>query len=290
MRRAPSSTTPAHRALCVCVCPHGTPGVIEDLHHLWWDCPAWSGIRSVNPAVMAEDRRTWPPCFLLCGVMVLSVDGDADRRMHLAKGVQRLMAEILLKHDSVARLATPDVQHGDSVQPPVDFPWGWDPPDALALLGMSPPLRWRYGRALFFAFVDYLGRLQWPQGQPSHGITFVELAVDFEVVTGMNLPAAPRRGGGRVVPPIADRAQAVAAMLKALAIHAAPALIHGGERSPSVRSLQLLGLPPSFGLAARPVLLGGAASEDVLRQLARVPRQPSTVPRARRGHPAWDQA
>ena len=278
------------------VCPHCSTGATEDLHHLWWDCSAWAQIRSAHPGVMAEDRQSWPPCFVLCGVMVHSIDRDAQRRLYLAQSVQRLMAEILLLHDSVARLAIPDITSGDSLQPPVDFLCRWDPPGARtcyapALLGLVPPPRWRHGRAMFFAFTDYLRQLQWPQGQPTHGVTFVELAIDFEIVAGMNLPAAPRRGGGRVVPPVADRAHAVAAMLKTLASYVAPTIIHGGSRSPSIRSLQLLGLPPSFGLTARSVLLGGTATEDVLRQLARVPRQPSVGhPRARQGHPAWDRA
>ena len=43
--------------------------------------------------------------------------------------------------------------------------------------------------------VHCLGSLQWPVAV-SMGITFVELAMDFEVFMGLSLPVVPRRGPG----------------------------------------------------------------------------------------------
>ena len=96
------------------------------------------------------------------GSGVFSVEANADRRLHLAQAVQRLMAEILLAHDSSARFATAD-SRGDSEQ---NFPWRLNPPGAracyaAAINGLAPSPRWRYGRVLLLAFTHYLCRLQW---------------------------------------------------------------------------------------------------------------------------------
>ena len=71
------------------------------------------------------------------------------------------------------------------------------------------------------------GRYHLTAGQEvraSFNITFVELAIDFEIYTGLHRPAAKRRAPGAV----ADRAQAFSDMLAKVSAHAAPNLIYGG--------------------------------------------------------------
>ena len=269
------------------LCPHCSAGVTEDLEHMWWGCAAWDGIRSSHPAAMADDRLTWPPCLALCGIMVNTVRADAVERKTLAMSVQWFMAQILQTRYRPSDLGPSLPRHPSH---PEDFPWGWNPPGcrisyAAAFKGLAPPKRWRYGKMLFTALNDYLSRLEWPLWMPTRGITFVELAMDFEVATGVSLPAAPRRdAGAQASPPVADRAQAFAAMLKALDTHAAPRPLHGGSRTPRARSLQPLGLTPTMGLTERPVLVGGSATEAVLRQLGTVAHRNTSVPH---GHHAW---
>eukprot|EP00665_Eupelagonemidae_sp_cell47_P007270 gene7270-5599_t len=63
----------------------------------------------------------------------------------------------------------------------------------------SPKGLWfPYGATLFKALMWWLGKLQWPRADSpcaSDGITFAELALDFEVSTGINLPPTQRALG-----------------------------------------------------------------------------------------------
>ncbi len=84
------------------------------------------------------------------------------------------------------------------------YPFGWDPPgprDAIVLRGRdritacSGATGYGFGQRTFDVLGQYLSELRWPpEGAPGGeaGITWVELAVDYEVATGHDLPPALR--------------------------------------------------------------------------------------------------
>lgn len=62
-------------------CRYCDPGEVEDHHHLWWRCPAWSRIRQMRSLA----SQNVPPCVAVCGLIPenlhpdkQSVDADAD--------------------------------------------------------------------------------------------------------------------------------------------------------------------------------------------------------------------
>jgi len=42
---------------------------VESVHHLFWECPAWSSVRAGHPVATASWRPDWPACFSCCGVL-----------------------------------------------------------------------------------------------------------------------------------------------------------------------------------------------------------------------------
>ena len=96
----------------------------------------------------------------------------------------------------------------------------------------------------------------------------MELALDFEIYSGLTLPAAKRRAPG-TVPTLVDRAKALSDMLTSLTAYASPQILHGGERKTRVYSLARLGVHCAAGLSRRPILLIGAETEQVVEQISR---------------------
>eukprot|EP00665_Eupelagonemidae_sp_cell47_P009007 gene9007-6235_t len=102
------------------------------------------------------------------------------------------------------------------------YPWGWSPPPPHHVAAptlrdrdrfggkvtrRNPGVGWKnhgrtthwtpkgmwfpYGATMFKALMWWLGQLKWPRADAPHasdGITFAELAIDFEVSTGVDLP------------------------------------------------------------------------------------------------------
>ena len=55
------------------VCPYCESGQVEDLHHLWWSCPAWSTTRRATfndypNDVDAMGFNNWAQCTITCGI------------------------------------------------------------------------------------------------------------------------------------------------------------------------------------------------------------------------------
>ena len=59
----------------------------------------------------------------------------------------------------------------------------------------SRALRFCFGELLYDAMKWYLSRLTWPDvpDNVTHGITWLEMAMDFELSTSLLLPAAAKR-------------------------------------------------------------------------------------------------
>ena len=94
------------------------------------------------------------------------------------------------------------------VPPRSMYPWGWDPPgkrervtvpwkgeESAARRSLGPAWM-RFGKERLRAGARYLSSLQWPpEGSVGGdlGVTFAELAMDFELASGHDLPAAERQ-------------------------------------------------------------------------------------------------
>ena len=99
----------------------------------------------------------------------------------------------------------------------------------------------------------------------------VKLAIDFEIYTGLNLPAAKRHAPG-VVPPLAYRAQAFSDMAKV----SAPNVIYGGVRKTLVYTLGPLGVNCRGALSgAHPPGRDGDRARAALAVDLRPPGSPS---------------
>ncbi|KAJ9446314.1 Ribonuclease HI [Diplonema papillatum] len=68
--------------------------------------------------------------------------------------------------------------------------------------------QWKHGGELWNAMHWWLNRLRWAHVESEHTVTFVELAIDFEVTTGVRLPEVANR---RIQPPTASAAKATTA-------------------------------------------------------------------------------
>ena len=214
----------------------------------------------------------------------MDFDLPPAERLALAGRVQHMMADILLARDAVrcGRITTASPPGDPMVS--AGYPWGWDPPGprlsyAAVLNSVAIPRRWPHGNDLFQAFTTYLGDLKWPLEASSRGITYIELAVDFELAMGVDLPCAPRHRGLSAPVPIGDRSFAFSNILRHVTEHLGT-LPHAGRSTRKIRSLAPFGLPVGAGLPARPILLAGSATEAVLRQH----RSPSHLPRPATPH------
>ncbi|KAJ9455519.1 hypothetical protein DIPPA_10929 [Diplonema papillatum] len=89
------------------------------------------------------------------------------------------------------------------------YPWGWKTPSPRRV---SMPVieaeaiaqQWKHGSQLWKAVHWWIRRLRWAHIGSEHTVTFVELAVDFELTTGVLLPEATNR---RIQPPTASGAK-----------------------------------------------------------------------------------
>ena len=117
---------------------------------------------------------------------------------------------------------------------PPGYPWGWNPPgicDHFAVdLPAQPLPHTMYGVCKplhYIALCSYLHYLEWPRLGPTEesratfNATFAELAIVFELFSGLDLPATKRRAPDTVAP-LVDRAQAFSSMLALATKYAAP--------------------------------------------------------------------
>eukprot|EP00973_Karenia_brevis_P012822 1741401-Karenia_brevis.AAC.1 len=57
------------------LCPFCGNGSIEDIEHLWWQCPAWDNIRRQYFDPAFSSYASWPICFRRCGIVPNSHEG-----------------------------------------------------------------------------------------------------------------------------------------------------------------------------------------------------------------------
>jgi ribonuclease HI/exonuclease III len=173
-----------------------------DLRHLWWDCPEYAHIRELehNAEVSAADRSNWPPCLLNMGIMTRGLMPSSFDRRDLAAKVQRLMLDIQLDRINATQLA-PDAPWTRQLLSDGDYPWDWQPDAAeqCALAPMPETLPNSDG-GLLRAVREYFRRLEWAHEQERYAVSFLELAIDFEVSSGYSFPRITRPAVGGPAP------------------------------------------------------------------------------------------
>ena len=117
---------------------------------------------------------------------------------------------------------------------PPGYPWGWNPPGIYDHFTVDLPAKpfphtmYNVCKPLhYIALCSYLHYLEWPRLGPTEesratfNATFAELAIDFELFSGLDLPATKRRAPDTVTP-LVDRAQDFSSMLDLATKYAAP--------------------------------------------------------------------
>ena len=99
-------------------CPHCAHGdVVADVEHLWWDCAAWDSVRAQHPDAIIARRTDWPPCLLLCGIVLLDTYPTLEERRQTASAVQHMYAAIVSADRAGKRPASDNRVHEDWAVP-----------------------------------------------------------------------------------------------------------------------------------------------------------------------------
>ncbi|KAJ9470356.1 Mitogen-activated protein kinase kinase kinase 2 [Diplonema papillatum] len=229
-------------------------GVQDTADHLWWECPAYDEIRG-RPCfaeLLRADRARWPPCTRVHGVIVEGM------RVEVA-ALHRLMAAVYTARVEAERRRLSAVQpmhpwHAAAPLPAVQHVFNFD------RLPDEPP-RWPYGGRAMRALKGWLSALRWTNAGE---VSCVELAVDFEVHTGVDVPAPPgiRRLAAN------QRGKTLWTMLSTLCRLCQDLQLPSplpAERKVRVGSMRTLGAPMLWGgLTPRPRFAGGEETHGVL--------------------------
>ncbi|KAJ9450665.1 Phosphatidylserine decarboxylase proenzyme [Diplonema papillatum] len=224
-------------------CKHCGSGVTENEQHIYWDCDAYSHIRrrEAHAGLMAANRTEWPRCTLEHGVVV-------PENAHLSRRLQEMMAEILAERAGleargwVARNPTTPWSRADAM-PAEKF----DHPFAR----IAPAWTWErnktWGLPTFYALVAWLSDMQWTEsGQAS----MLELAIDFELFSGLSMPLHGNAPKG-----VRERGNVLRCMMSALDKLAAQQGLGScmrGERVCPTTSLSFMGISGISGVRPRP--------------------------------------
>ena len=229
---------------------------------------------------------------------------DLKRNKARAQQVQLMMVDIsdaaLAREGQCAGGGPPPPPPGGAGRPGgrVDepeepsYPWGWSPEgerEQVEMPAMAPPSRWHgatfiWGPRLWELLRKYVASLQWPPEDArggEAGVSYLELALDFEVAMGCELPF-PKPGAtgpasfvfagdpgvdGRSPASAAERARLFGDAWRCLERRVQRQL-HPGRKDKHTKGLRPLGhWPPLSGFSRRPVLLGGEATERALQGL-----------------------
>ncbi|KAJ9441972.1 Retrovirus-related Pol polyprotein from type-2 retrotransposable element R2DM [Diplonema papillatum] len=173
-------------------------GVPEDEQHMWWDCVKWSDVRGAYPNVLAR-RPEMKPCMALCGVMPKDAMGlDFDECRELAAGMQLMCVEILLGRQRADGILEQDCRRKELKVS--TYPWGWEPqrPTASQTInvdGARPDRNaWKGTHEMLLALAEWCSTKRWSETGKEASISYFELAVDFELHSGLTLtPAGTQR-------------------------------------------------------------------------------------------------
>ncbi|KAJ9440509.1 hypothetical protein DIPPA_32170 [Diplonema papillatum] len=224
-------------------CKHCGSGDTEDEKHVFWDCGAYSHIRrrEAHAELMAANRADWPRCTLEHGVVV-------PENAHFSRRLQEMMAEILAERAGleargwVARNPTTPWSRADAMPAEkLDHPfariapaWAWERNKA-------------WGLPTFYALVAWLSDMEWTEnGQAS----MLELAIDFELFSGLSIPLHENAPKG-----VRERGNVLRCMISALdklATQQGLGSCERGERVCPTTSLSFMGITGISGVRPRP--------------------------------------
>ena len=176
-----------------CTCGHDH----QDTNHFFWSCGELRELQCKHNCLFSL-RSTcgpWPSCLELCGLVPTNLVVPGFTRTQVAALVQSYLLDVVRRS---WELGWPKDEHSDS---PV--------PDALhkpivpfvLKLPESPPKL----SATIFPWPDafcndllvFLKTLVWPKDPTNHGVSWAELAVNFEIVIGKALPRNPEKRRAR---------------------------------------------------------------------------------------------
>ena len=278
----------------------------------------------------------WPACLQCDGVMPVLPEEDAQgyldlwyektnvaswsspARRQLAQQVQLLMLDI--SQASMTEVKTWDkggpAQGG--LQAAIDYPWETacaEPGDGdvvqlrdIAAIDLS---KFRWGLRLAHRLWQYLRGLRWPQQGRGSPVTWLELALDFEVSSGTLLPCLkPSTGAGRSrayvypedveaalleLPTLGKRAELFAAAVRSLSQILQVDVVLAADCI-NINVMRALGVHRSLaGITNRPRFAGGEGTALALRTLAasadNAPSAKASLTEARPGlRSTWIQA
>ena len=99
-------------------------------------------------------------------------------------------------------------------------------------------------------------------------VTYIELTLDFEVFTGLDLQLPTTRNRVASASPLAERSLAFCNILRVLVPHTAPQRLFPGERIKCCNSLAALGISRTAGISRRPLFLGGVEIDRLILSLS----------------------
>ena len=249
------------------LCPHCMMEAAADGgYHLWFECPAFAGTRNLPEfaPVLALDRTHWPHCLTNWGVVPTGVDIKETHVLLL----HTMMGAILMERQELGRLNTPTQRtrkehawrmpsSSGSYLPTFDFS---SLPDTHS--------GWPFRPCLFNALTAWLAQLRWSEADSS-SISIIELALDFEVTSGLLVQPAKSQEIVRDLT-VVQRGKQMSLMLKALQ-RIAKALGLGdplpATRTRSSKALRTLGAPTVSGGYSPRALISPATMSILESQL-----------------------
>ena len=143
----------------------------------------------------------------------------------------------------------------------------------------------KHGQPLFDAVVWWLSSLRWPSTEDrmaTFNVTLLEMVVDFEVSTGIDVPLGEQ---SKNVPYFMPKVRSFSSLMQIVEKMAKPHAVIQGEWKLAKSLYPMIGNIPYRGLTRRPVFVGGKVTEAVIRasteRLVLAEEQPNQRPRAR---------
>ena len=176
-----------------CTCGHDH----QDAVHFFWGCPLLVDLKAKHSLLMSvrETFGPWPPCLELCGLVPADLEVPQHTRLQVAVLVQSYLLDVLRrswKEDGwpPEKDVAPQPRQTQAI------------PEFLVL--KLPRVVPRLSTTTFpwpedFAhdLLAFLRTLQWPKSPTRDGISWAELAVNFEIVIGKALPRKPKKHRAR---------------------------------------------------------------------------------------------
>ena len=176
-----------------CPCGHDH----QDTEHFFWLCPHLQDIQSRHGRLVSlrADTGPWPACLELCGLVPLNFEIPGYNHIQLAHLVQAYLLDVVRRSWDLGWPNSDDKPQEESqcsalpVEP------------VLLKLPLEPPklssTTFPWPEQFCVDLLSFLKTLTWPKQPTSDGVSWAELVVNFEIVTGKALPRNPGRSRAR---------------------------------------------------------------------------------------------